>query len=100
MTTTAGIGEADVHQALSAVEDPELHRPITELNMVRGVVVGSDHVRVSIALTVEGCPLKARIHEDVTSAVRSLGAERVMVDFTTMTDEQRASSPWRRARGA
>src|SRR5918996_793260 len=91
MTTTAGIGEADVHQALSSVEDPELHRPITELNMVRGVVVGSDHVRVSIALTVEGCPLKARIHEDVTSAVRSLGAERVMVDFTTMTDEQRAA---------
>src|ERR687892_2713394 len=91
MTTTAGIGEADVHQALSAVEDPELHRPITELNMVRGVVVGSDQVRVSIALTVEGCPLKARIHEDVTSAVRSLGAERVTVDFTTMTDEQRAA---------
>jgi ATP-binding protein involved in chromosome partitioning len=91
MATTAGIGEADVHQALSAVEDPELHRPITELNMVRGVVIGSDQVRVSIALTVEGCPLKSRIQEDVTSAVRSLGAERVSVDFTTMTDEQRTA---------
>jgi ATP-binding protein involved in chromosome partitioning len=91
MATTAGIGEADVHEALSAVEDPELHRPITELNMVRGVVIGSDQVRVSIALTVEGCPLKSRIQEDVTSAVRSLGAERVSVDFTTMTDEQRTA---------
>jgi ATP-binding protein involved in chromosome partitioning len=91
MATSAGIGEADVHRALAAVEDPELHRPITELNMVRGVVVGSDQVRVSIALTVEGCPLKARIHEDVASAVRALGAERVSVDFTTMTDEQRAA---------
>src|SRR5918992_330237 len=91
MATIADISEADVHQALSGVDDPELHRPITELNMVRGVVVGSDQVRVSIALTVEGCPLKARIHEDVTSAVRSLGAERVTVDFTTMTDEQRAA---------
>jgi ATP-binding protein involved in chromosome partitioning len=91
MATIADIGEADVHQALSGVDDPELHRPITELNMVRGVVVGSDQVRVSIALTVEGCPLKARIHEDVTSAVRSLGAERVYVEFTTMTDDQRAA---------
>jgi metal-sulfur cluster biosynthetic enzyme len=47
MATTAGIGEADVHRALAAVEDPELHRPITELNMVSGVGVGSDQVRIS-----------------------------------------------------
>jgi ATP-binding protein involved in chromosome partitioning len=84
------ITEEDVHRILSSVDDPELHRPITELNMVRGVVVAPDRVHVSVALTVDGCPLKAKIHEDVTAAVKSLGTERVYVDFTTMTDEQRA----------
>jgi ATP-binding protein involved in chromosome partitioning len=87
---TSAISEQDVLNVLGSVHDPELHRPITELNMVRGVVVGPDRVRVSVALTVEGCPLKARIHEDVTAAVKSLGAGLVDVEFTTMTDDQRA----------
>jgi ATP-binding protein involved in chromosome partitioning len=86
----SAITERDVHEVLSSVNDPELHRPITELNMVRGVVAAPDRVHVSIALTVEGCPLKAKIHHDVTSALRTLGVDQVHVDFTTMTDEQRA----------
>ncbi|MDQ3985763.1 MAG: Mrp/NBP35 family ATP-binding protein [Actinomycetota bacterium] len=84
------VTEESVRQALSSVEDPELHRPLTDLNMVRGVVVGDESVRISIALTVEGCPLKAKIHNDVVAAVKALGPETVMVDFTTMTEEQRA----------
>ncbi|MGH2693490.1 MAG: Mrp/NBP35 family ATP-binding protein [Actinomycetota bacterium] len=83
--------EADVREVLAGVEDPELHRPITELDMVRGVVVEPAGVRVSIALTVPGCPLKAKINDDVSAAVRSLGVDRVFVDFTSMTDEQRAA---------
>lgn len=83
--------DTDVREALARVEDPELHRPITELDMVRGVVVDPGGVRVSIALTVPGCPLKAKIHEDVTAAVRSLGVDHVFVDFTSMTDDQRAT---------
>jgi ATP-binding protein involved in chromosome partitioning len=83
--------EADVREALAGVEDPELHRPITELDMVRGIVVEPAGVRVSIALTVPGCPLKAKINDDVTAAVRSVGVDRVFVDFTSMTDEQRAA---------
>jgi ATP-binding protein involved in chromosome partitioning len=88
---TGAITEADVHDALASVEDPELHRPITELNMVRGIVVRPDQVHVSIALTVPGCPLKAKINADVTSAIKTLGTEQVFVDFTTMNDEERAS---------
>ena len=90
MAGAGTITEDDVHKILGSVDDPELHRPITELNMVRGVVIGPDRVHVSIALTVEGCPLKAKIHNDVTAAVTTLGVERVHVDFTTMTDDQRA----------
>lgn len=87
----AGPTEQDIREALARVQDPELHRPITELNMVRGVVVEAERVKVSIALTVEGCPLKSTIRDDVTAAVKNLGVANVAIDFTSMTDEQRAA---------
>jgi ATP-binding protein involved in chromosome partitioning len=86
-----GLTEAGVRAALAKVQDPELHRPLTELNMVRGIAIRSEEVHISIALTVPGCPLKATIQNDVTAAITELGAGRVFVDFTTMTDEERAS---------
>jgi ATP-binding protein involved in chromosome partitioning len=86
-----GITEEQVHQALATVEDPELHRPLTDLDMVRAVMVSDGRVRLSIALTVPGCPLKATIHNDVTEAVRAIGADEVVIEFTTMTDEERAA---------
>ncbi|MGH2750120.1 MAG: Mrp/NBP35 family ATP-binding protein [Actinomycetota bacterium] len=89
MSQASAITEEDVRRALGSVDDPELHRPLTELNMVRGVVVAPGRVRVSVALTVEGYPLKTKLHDDVISAVKTLGAEQVYVDFTTMTDDQR-----------
>lgn len=89
MGQAVGITEREVHEALATVHDPELHRPITELNMVRGVLVRPDRVHVSIALTVPGCPLKAKIASDVTEAIRALTPAEVFVDFTTMTDEER-----------
>ena len=90
MSQAGAITEEDVRRALGSVDDPELRRPITELNMVRGVVVAPGRVHVSVALVVEDYPLKARIHDDVISAVKTLGTEQVYVDFTTMTDDQRA----------
>ena len=85
------LSEAQVRDVLATVNDPELHRPITDLDMVRAVLVNEGRVRLSIALTVPGCPLKATIERDVTNAVRSLGADDVRVEFTVMTDEERTS---------
>jgi ATP-binding protein involved in chromosome partitioning len=90
LSQAVAITEENVRRALGSVDEPELRRPITELNMVRGVVVAPGGVRVSIALTVEDHPLKDKIHDQVLAAVRTLGAEQVYVDFTTMTDDQRA----------
>ena len=51
-----------VTQALASVNDPEIHRPITELGMVKDVQVAADGtVRVGIWLTVAGCPLRDTI---------------------------------------
>jgi ATP-binding protein involved in chromosome partitioning len=91
MGQVAHISEDQVRDALASVEDPELHRPITDLDMVRAVLIDEGRVRLSIALTVPGCPLKATIQRDVTEAVRALGVDQVLVEFTSMTDEERAA---------
>lgn len=78
--------------ALRPVEDPELHRSIVDLGMVRRV--GADpagHVAIEIALTVAGCPLRNEIQNRVNGAVRALpGVVDVSLEFGVMSDEERA----------
>jgi len=76
--------------ALSRVKDPELGRSIVELKMVRDVQVQDGTVTVAIALTAAGCPLRAKIEEDVRAAVAALpGVETVTVEMTAMTPDER-----------
>ncbi len=86
------VTEADVIEALRPVEDPELHRSIVELDMVRTVSIDGGAVSVLVALTIPGCPLKNEIQRRVTEAVGALdGVDTVALDFTSMTDEERAA---------
>jgi ATP-binding protein involved in chromosome partitioning len=77
--------------ALRPVEDPELHRSIVDLGMVRRAEPGSDgRVSVLIALTVAGCPLRNEIQNRVSGAVMPLdGVTGVDLEFTVMTDQER-----------
>jgi ATP-binding protein involved in chromosome partitioning len=85
------VTEAAVIEALRPVEDPELHRSIVDLDMVRRVGIDAATVDVLIALTVAGCPLRAEIQNRVTTALTALdGVDRVTLDFTVMTDDERA----------
>ncbi|WP_017613634.1 Mrp/NBP35 family ATP-binding protein [Nocardiopsis salina] len=80
-----------VHKALATVQDPEIHRPITDLGMVKSVDVADDGaVHVGIYLTVAGCPMKGRIENDVSEAARTVeGVRHVTVELDVMSDEQR-----------
>jgi ATP-binding protein involved in chromosome partitioning len=80
-----------VTAALDGVQDPEIHKPITDLGMVKNVEIGPDGtVRVDVWLTVAGCPLRDTITRDVTAAVSKLaGVTRVRVELDVMTEEQR-----------
>jgi ATP-binding protein involved in chromosome partitioning len=80
-----------VTQALSTVNDPEIHRPITELGMVKSVGIAPDgNVAVTVYLTVSGCPMRDRITRDVTAAVAAVpGVTGVAVTLDVMSDEQR-----------
>ncbi|RJQ79600.1 MRP family ATP-binding protein [Amycolatopsis panacis] len=81
----------DVRTALKDVYDPEIKKPITDLGMVKDVVIGEDGVvTVGIYLTVAGCPLKATLTKDTTKAVAKLPAVTdVRVELDVMSDEQR-----------
>jgi ATP-binding protein involved in chromosome partitioning len=77
---------------LRPVEDPELHRSIVDLGMVRNISIDGESVQVQIALTVAGCPLRNEIQNRVTGAVKALdGVSAVSLDFTVMNDEERAA---------
>ncbi|MGD0065453.1 MAG: Mrp/NBP35 family ATP-binding protein [Streptosporangiaceae bacterium] len=80
-----------VTKALDGVQDPEIHRPITELGMVKNVHVAADGaVLVEVWLTVSGCPLRETIIREVTAAVTRLpGVSSVRVDLDVMSEEQR-----------
>src|SRR6195952_2427977 len=80
-----------IRTALSGVEDPEIHRPITELGMLKDVrVLDHGKVEVAIYLTVSGCPMKETITSRVTSAVSAVsGVSAVSVELDVMNDEQR-----------
>lgn len=83
--------ESAIRTALAKVIDPELRRPITELNMVKGVAVADDGaVQVDIYLTTEACPKKTEIADRVRQAVADVpGTGAVTVNLDVMNDEQR-----------
>src|SRR5436305_568669 len=95
--TTAPAGHSSppspeqVMRALGGVQDPEIHRPITDLGMVKNTEIRPDGaVRVDVWLTVAGCPLRDTITRDVTAAVGKLdGVTRVQVELDVMSAEQR-----------
>jgi ATP-binding protein involved in chromosome partitioning len=82
--------ETAIRDALATVEDPEIRRPITDLNMVKSVTIDDGAVRLEILLTIAGCPLKDKLTNDITAAVSAVeGVRSVHIDFGAMTAEQR-----------
>jgi ATP-binding protein involved in chromosome partitioning len=81
-----------VMSALAGVIDPELRRPVTELDMVRSVEIEGGHVAVQIALTVAGCPLRASFEEQVARVLEPVeGVQSVSLSFDVMSPEERTA---------
>jgi ATP-binding protein involved in chromosome partitioning len=96
------IVESAVQAALATVDDPEIHRPITELGMVRSADIGPDGtVLVHLLLTVAGCPLRDKLRTDITAAVGAVaGVTGVQIEFGVMSTEQRQDLQQRLRGGA
>lgn len=58
-----------LERALATVIDPELHRPMLQLGMLRDIAVEGDVASVRVVLTTPACPLKDRIQADIDAAV-------------------------------
>lgn len=79
-----------VYKALSTVNDPEINRPITDLDMVDSIDIDGGNVHITLLLTIAGCPMKDPIQANATKVVQELdGVDNVTIDLDVMTDEQR-----------
>lgn len=83
---------AAVSAAVGAVQDPELRRPLAELDMVKDVHVEGATAHVAVALTIVGCPAADRIADDVRRAASSVpGIDDVALELGVMTPAERAA---------
>src|ERR1700678_4178706 len=78
--------------ALARVIDPELRKPVTELDMVRELTLLGGEVSVTIALTVAGCPLRQSFQDQVSREVGAVeGVLSVRLAFDVMSPEERTA---------
>src|ERR1035437_9343642 len=79
-----------VLRALAGVIDPELQRPVTELDMVRDVSSADGVVSLTIVLTIAGCPLRESFQQQVDKALAGVpGVRGFELAFGVMTPEER-----------
>ena len=79
-----------VQDALATVNDPELRHPITTLGMVESVELNNQDVKLTILLTIAGCPMRDRLTNDIETAVLKVpGVSTVDLTFGVMTEAQR-----------
>src|SRR5918992_1178531 len=85
--------EEQISQVLGEIQDPELHRGLNELNMVRGIDIEGSTVTVLVALTIPGCPLKDYFHTVIPAKLKEAFSDisEVRVELTSMTEEERQS---------
>jgi ATP-binding protein involved in chromosome partitioning len=76
------VTEEQVLEALRTVQDPELHRDLVTLNMVKDIWVDDGNVAFTVVLTTPACPLRTQIEQEAREAVQKLpGVKRVVVSF-------------------
>jgi len=79
-----------INTALSTVIDPELHKPLPELGMVESVNFADGIAKIGILLTIVGCPMKDRLHSDITKSLANISEiKTVEINFGVMNEEQR-----------
>ena len=80
---SSGVTETAVRQALSTVQEPELHNDLVSLNMIRDVTISGNSVGFTIMLTTPACPLRSQMEQESIAAIKQLvpGVENVQVRF-------------------
>ena len=83
--------QQDILQALSHVQEPDLHKDLVTLNMIQDIQIDGNQVRFTIVLTTPACPLKEKMRMDCEKAIREkVNPDAVItVKFTANTTTNR-----------
>ncbi len=65
-----------IESALRTVQDPDIHKDLMTLGMVKHIAVAGDAVRLVIELTTSASPMKEKIRSDVETAVHAMAAKQ------------------------
>jgi len=80
------VTEQMVRDALGTVEEPELHRDLVSLDMIKDITVCNGAVKFTLVLTTMACPLKGRIQDECRAAVMKIpGVRQVNIELTSNT---------------
>lgn len=78
------VTQEQVLAALSNVQEPELHRDLVSLNMIKDIVINNEEVSFTVQLTTPACPLRGRIQSEAKSAVMQIaGVSKVKVNLSS-----------------
>jgi ATP-binding protein involved in chromosome partitioning len=78
--TVNDLSKEDILAALSKVQDPELHKDLVSLNMIKDLSINGSEIKFTIVLTTPACPLKGKIEKDARDAVMAVsGVENVVI---------------------
>ena len=72
MTTVQSPTREAIVEALSRVNDPELHRDVISLNMIRDIEISGGDVSLQLVLTTPACPVRRDFQEMVENAVKAV----------------------------
>ena len=61
-------------KALGTVQEPELHKDLVTLNMIRDLKIAGGGVEFMVMLTTPACPLKGVMERDIRNALSKLPA--------------------------
>jgi ATP-binding protein involved in chromosome partitioning len=92
----------EITEALRSVIDPELHKDIVTLEMVRSIDVHANGVvDVTVSLTTPGCPIRDHFQNGVDEAIRALdGVTGVNISFDVLSDTEKQSLRQKLGRGS
>lgn len=76
------ISEETVKKALQNVNDPDLHKDLVALNMVKDIKIDGKNISVVIELTTPACPLKDKIKDDCVDEIKKAVPEAGEISIT------------------
>jgi ATP-binding protein involved in chromosome partitioning len=89
------LSESQIITALSTVNDPDLHRDLVSLNMIKDIAVSESSVSFTVVLTTPACPLKEKIRKDCLDAVEKVTGKDfpININITSSVTSARQSGP-------